>query len=182
MFFFNAFGSGGTAMRSPRKRILILTNAKHGRTDVFVAVSHALGQLGAEVHFASFSDNEELVKSQVADIQFHSIHGAQPQDDTVMNLTEGRQPWFFNMPRFLWACLRAAMPWTGPQYVEIYRSVVQILQSVKPDVVAIDPAFAPAITACHHMGDKCVILSPDTIKDFAITFQPMKDIFGKYPW
>jgi hypothetical protein len=175
-------------MRRDSKRVLLFTNAEHGQANVFLATSHALVQHGADVHFASFPAIEHTVQCLLGSaVTFHRVKGidmktAYPREEVLNSGLEGRTPSFFDMPTILRLCLHTTMPWSGPDYVEIYRSVIEILQAVKPDIIAIDPAFAPAITACRHMGERFLVLAPNTIKDFAMPFQPAGEVFWKYPW
>ncbi|KAK3329843.1 glycosyltransferase family 1 protein [Apodospora peruviana] len=173
-------------MAFPRKRVLLFTNSELGQANVVLATSHALLELGAEVHFASFSAIEDLVTAVSKEIRFHPIDGvdmktAYPRDEVARSGLEGKTPRFWNMPRVLRICLHTTMPWSGPEYVDIYRSVIAILQEVSPSIIAVDPAFSPAITACKHMGERFLILAPNTIKDFAISYQPARDVFFTYP-
>jgi hypothetical protein len=175
-------------MRRPSRKILLFTNAEHGQSNVFLATSHALIQLGADVHFASFPAIKETVKSLFGDaVTFHSLKGvdmktAYPRDEVLQSGLEGTTPCFLAMPTLLRICLHTAMPWSGPEYVEVYRSVIEVLQAIEPDIIAIDPAFTPAITACRHLGERFLVLAPNTIKDFAMPFQPAGEVFWKYPW
>jgi hypothetical protein len=174
-------------MRRPTRKVLLFTNAELGQANVFLATSHALVQQGADVHFASFPAIEDSVKSFLgAAVTFHRLRGvdmktAYPREEVLKSGLEGRTPSFFDMPTILRLCLHTTMPWSGPDYVEIYRSVIETFQSVKPDIIAIDPAFAPAITACRHTGERFLVLAPNTIKDFAMPFQPAGEVFWKYP-
>jgi len=175
-------------MRRLSRKVLLFTNAEHGQSNIFVATSHALIQRGCDVHFASFPAIEKTVKLLFdGAITFHRLKGvdmktAYPQDEVFNSGLEGRKPKFLDMPTLLRICLHTTMPWTGPEYVEIYRSVIEVLQAVKPDIIAIDPAFTPAITACRHIGERFLVLAPNTIKDFAMPFQPAGEVFWKYPW
>jgi hypothetical protein len=175
-------------MRRPSKKVLLFTNAEHGQSNVFLATSHALVQLGSDVHFASFTAIEPTIKSLFGrTVTFHRLKGidmktAYPRDEVHNSGLEGATPGFLDMPLLLRICLHTTMPWSGPEYVDIYRSVIEVLQAVKADVIAVDPALAPAITACRHMGERFLVLAPNTIKDFAMPFQPAGQVFWKYPW
>lgn len=175
-------------MRRPSRKVLLFTNAEHGQANVFLATSHALVQLGADVHLASFPAIEQPVRSIFSGaVTFHRLKGvdmrtAYPRDEVLRSGLEGRSPSFLDMPTLLRICLHTTMPWSGPEYVDIYRSVIEVLQAVKPDIIAVDPALAPAITACRHMGERFLVLAPNTIKDFAMPFQPAGQVFWKYPW
>jgi hypothetical protein len=174
-------------MRRPKQKILLLTNSEHGQANVFLAVSHALLEQGAEVHFASFPAIEDEVRQLSSEIIFHKVEGvdmktAHPWQEVERSGLQGITPRFWNMATVLRIILHTTMPWSGPEYVDIYRSVIQIQQEVAPDIIAIDPAFSPAITACRHMGERFLILAPNTIKDFAMPHQPSGEVFWKYPW
>lgn len=175
-------------MHRPSRKVLLFTNAEHGQANVFLATSHALVQLGADVHLASFPAIEESVSAIFSGaVTFHRLKGvdmktAYPRDEVLRSGLEGRSPSFLDMPTLLRICLHTTMPWSGPEYVDIYRSVIEVLQVVKPDIIAVDPALAPAITACRHMGERFLVLAPNTIKDFAMPFQPAGQVFWKYPW
>jgi hypothetical protein len=175
------------SMWTPKKKVLLFTNSEHGQANVFLAASHSLLQQGAKVHFASFPVIEKTVRRLSGDIDFHAVDGidmkaAYPRDEVVASGVEGKPPRFWRMAAVLRICLHTTMPWSGPEYVRIYRSVISILQTVAPDVIAIDPAFSPAITACRHMGERFLILAPNTTKDFAMPYQPDGEVFWKFPW
>lgn len=182
------------------KRVLLLTNSEHGQANVYLAVSHSLLSLeqDVEVHLASFPPIEKFVKvtSEFAQtrckheksIVFHQIQGIDMQSawlrpeigvgDPTSNSTRG----IFNVANKVRLLLRVTMPWSGPEFVEIYRSTVEIIQDVQPNIIAVDPAFSPALTACRHLGVKFVLLTPNTIKDFAMPLQPNLEALWKYPW
>ncbi|KAK8081026.1 hypothetical protein PG997_008844 [Apiospora hydei] len=70
----------------------------------------------------------------------------------------------------------------GPNLVDIFEAVrALILDVVKPDVTAVDPAFSPAATACVQTKIKFFILAPNTIKDSSMPFQPWGQAFWRYP-
>jgi hypothetical protein len=186
---------------SPRpKKILLLTNSEHGQANVYLAVSHALldSEDAVEVHLASFAPIAKFVKttSEYAQqicrhgrsIVFHEIQGTDMRSawsrpeigmgDPTTNSTRG----LFNAAKKVHLLLRVTLPWTGPEFLEIYRSIVEIIQDVRPDIIAADPAFCPALTACQHLGVNFVILTPNTIKDFSMPLQPNGEALWKYPW
>ncbi|KAB5540331.1 hypothetical protein GE09DRAFT_1205720 [Coniochaeta sp. 2T2.1] len=193
-------------MASP-KRILLLTNSEHGQANVFLAVSHALLTLppsdphhqNVHLHFASFPPIAPSVTSTASyalssspspsstPITFHPIRGIpmhrawsrpdfQPEHDGTRHAQGLLTAW-----HKMQVLLRVTLPWTGPEFMDIFDSVVDILRQVNPHVVAVDPAFAPALTAVRHLGVRYVVLSPNTIKDFAVPFQPNLEALWRYP-
>lgn len=195
-------GPEPTPPMSPRpKKILLLTNSEHGQANVYLAVSHALLHLedAVEVHLASFSPIAKFVKATSDYAQqtsrngrsviFHEIRGINMESAWSRPEILSGDPSTFSNTRGLSTAaskvrvlLRVTLPWSGPEFVEIYRSIVEIIQDIKPDIVAADPAFSPALTACRHLGVKFVVLTPNTIKDFSMPLQPRAEALWKYPW
>ncbi|KAM7183006.1 hypothetical protein V8F20_012772 [Naviculisporaceae sp. PSN 640] len=130
-------------------------------------------------------------------IVFHKIAGVpmvtaweQPEvltEQAALNHLEANQKWWtmrsqvLSIMRRMVLLLRVILPWSGPEFVEIFWSVSDIVHHVQPDIVAVDPAFAPALTALRHIKAKFVVLSPNTIKDFAMPLQPNAEALWKYP-
>ncbi|KAI1845887.1 hypothetical protein JX265_011218 [Neoarthrinium moseri] len=93
----------------------------------------------------------------------------------------GLRPSFWNTPKFLKLLLSTTCPWDGPEFVEVYQSIARLLDCLRPDITAVDPAFSPALTACHKLGVHYLILAPNTIKDFSMQFQSGGQALWKYP-
>lgn len=70
-------------------------------------------------------------------------------------------------------------PWTGDEYMEIYKCCVRLMESIGPQVVVLDPLFTPAVDACRTVGMKYVALSPNTFKEHVA--QPRLANLWKYP-
>ncbi|KAK3938142.1 hypothetical protein QBC46DRAFT_460426 [Diplogelasinospora grovesii] len=188
---------------SPPKRVLLLTNSEHGQANVYLATAYALLTLedeDVEVHFASFAPIRKFVEttsqhalqdnSRARPIIFHEIDGvdmmsawsrpeiAEEQQDLDRQVNMFR---IVNAIRRMQVLLKVTLPWTGPEFVQIFRSVTDIVQGVRSDIIAVDPAFSPALTALRHINEKFIILSPNTIKDFAMPLQPNGEALWKYP-
>jgi hypothetical protein len=180
--------------------VLLLTNSEHGQANVYLATSHALLTLDdqdVEVHFASFSPIRKFVAatSQYAmeksprarPIIFHQIAGldmlsawSRPEFEADKDGSRHAQG-LVHAWRRMQILLNVTLPWTGPEFVEIFSSIVSIAQRVNPHVTAVDPAFSPALTAVRHLGLNYIVLSPNTIKDFAMPAQPNAEALWKYP-
>ena len=185
------------------KRVLLLTNSEHGQANVYLATSYALLTLkdeDVEVHFASFPPIERAVSlitqhalrevPKARPIVFHPIDGV----DMVSAWTrpelvsEQERLKVIDVVQLVYAIrrmvvlLKVTLPWTGPEFVQILYSVIDIVQAVRPDIIAVDPAFSPALTALRHIKAKFIVLSPNTIKDFAMPLQPNGQALWKYPW
>ncbi|KAK3400338.1 hypothetical protein B0T20DRAFT_478186 [Sordaria brevicollis] len=196
------------SLSSP-KRVLLLTNSEHGQANVFLATSYALLTLpdeDVEVHFASFPAIHKSVlstyqyakhdKPLARPIIFHTIPGIDMVSAWLrpeialdrVNMNQARIG-LIRAIRRMRLLLRVTLPWLGPEFVEIFSAIVEIITNVRPFIVAVDPAFSPALTALRYLdqGDqhpnsfRYVILSPNTIKDFAMPFQPRAQALWKYP-
>lgn len=182
------------------KRVLLLTNSEYGQASVHLAVAHTLAELyrsDVEVHLASFGPLADLVRSAshyatqqwpgALPFIFHHIKGtdmsaAWGRPELRLEEYNGLRPGFVNTPKLLRLLLRLTSPWDGPEFVAIFEAVRDlILEEVKPDVTAVDPAFSPAVTACVHTKTRFCILAPNTIKDFSMPFQPWGQAFWRYP-
>ncbi|KAK0715076.1 glycosyltransferase family 1 protein [Lasiosphaeris hirsuta] len=186
------------------KRVLLLTNSEHGQANVYLATSYALLTLpdeDVEVHFGSFPPIQKFVSATSEHAQrdsrtrrpilFHTIDGL----DMVSawsrpEIVAERESLKDNVNTFqliyairrMMLLLKVTLPWTGPEFVQIMASVVDIVHEVQPDIIAVDPAFSPALTALRHIGTNFIVLSPNTIKDFAMPSQPNGEALWKYPW
>lgn len=188
---------------TPPKRVLLITNSEHGQANVFLATSYALLTLPDEdvqVHFASFpsiqksvlatSDHALRDNHQARPLVFHEIAGLSMVDAwSRPEVASERQRLaivdvvsLFYAIRRMMVLLKVMLPWTGPEFVEIMKSVIDIVEDVQPDVIAVDPAFSPALTALRYTGTKFMVLSPNTIKDFVMPLQPNGEALWKYPW
>jgi len=184
----------GAAGKSPagKRRILLMTNAEHGQANVIIAVGHTLLELGHEVHIASFPSLRDVVEKALPRAQFHELVGSDMkaiwENDPVLSQVGKQQagmlqlPSIWTMPQFLKVCFRSVFPWEGPDYCNVYKTSLEVIERVKPDMCAIDPALNPALTACRASGQPFIMLAPNTIKDFALGAQPYWDQFSKYPW
>lgn len=187
------------------KKILLLTNSEFGEANIYLATCHALIQADptVEIHFASFNAVKNLVSTvneyahrtapQAQPVVFHEIQGL-PMTEALLRESPdssrgvylpasfGLTPGFWNTPKALVDMNRLIMAWSGPQLVGVYLSVVKIIREVQPDITAVDSVFSAGTTACRNLSLRYVVLSPNTIKDFAVGLQPRGAIFWKYPW
>jgi len=98
---------------APIKKFLMLTNSKLRQANtIFLATSHVLLELGAEVHFASFPPTESRISE---DIKFHlidviDVKTAYPRHEVVNLGLKGKTPIFYDMHRVLQICPHTTMP------------------------------------------------------------------------
>ncbi|KAK4149016.1 hypothetical protein C8A00DRAFT_47293 [Chaetomidium leptoderma] len=184
------------------KRVLLLTNSEHGQANVFLATSYGLLTLedeDVEVHFASFPPIKSLVsttsnhaqadKPGARPIVFHAIEGidmvsawSRPEIVAEQNALKDQSIfWLINAIRRTLVLLKVTLPWTGPEFVQIMHSITAIIQDTQPNMIAVDPAFSPALTVLRQTKAKFIVLTPNTIKDFAMPAQPNAEALWKYP-
>jgi hypothetical protein len=73
------------------------------------------------------------------------------------------------------------MPWSAPEYLDIYKDILRVLDEVDPIVVAVDPLFGPGLDAVRAHGRNHVVISPNSLKDNFGSMQPWGSFFWKYP-
>ncbi|ATY60572.1 diacylglycerol o-acyltransferase [Cordyceps militaris] len=179
-------------------RILFATNIERGQCGVFLAATDALLRANphADLHFASFASLEKQVRgvsdealranaAATTPITFHALQGQTHAEAVMARNTEkygagsSVPPPAFSRPlnasttmatiRDLCACL---LGWDGPGFMEVYHSFTAIINSVAPDLIIVDVLLSPAISAAWNSGVKFSYLSPNSIKDFAASYQP----------
>jgi hypothetical protein len=172
-----------------KRKILLLTNAERGQANVFLATCHSLLELGAEVHFGSFPAIRSAVEETLPGAKFFELKGPDMKEswgtsgvERIAKTEIRAAPNFWNMASWIRLCLLSLFPWSGPEFVEIYKSVLDALDTIDPDMAVVDPAFSPGLTACRASGRSFTILAPNTIKEFSMFSQGAWDIFFKYPW
>ncbi|KAE9366236.1 glycosyltransferase family 1 protein [Stipitochalara longipes BDJ] len=63
------------------------------------------------------------------------------------------------------------MPWSGPEYISLYKSLNELIEEVDPAVVVVD----------SHWGGKYVLLSPNSLQNQFGRMQPRGEVLWKYP-
>lgn len=188
------------------KKILLITNEDRGQANAFLATADALlhADAGLELHFASFAGLQSAVTATWQHAQL-SVAGAKPivfHQIGGLSMAEGVQNYFLarrtqmkgllpasfssrpgllNTPRAIRDTIPVLVPYDGPQLVEIFSSIVDIINDVDADLVVVDSLMTPALSACCHLGVKFLCLSPNAIKDFAARNQPHGAGLWKYP-
>jgi hypothetical protein len=182
------------------KKILLTTNSEHGQANVFLAVGHALQALNPEVeiHFASFdaiskdvsSASEYSVKTTrgARPWTFHLLDGLsmmqavsnKPEEPRLAPALEAH-PTFSTKIEILHMFMLLLLPYDGPEFLQVYNSFVRVVEEVQPDLIVVDSLFAPPLTTCRHRKLKHLVLSPNTLKDFAAAMQPWGAMLWKFP-
>ncbi|EEU37048.1 uncharacterized protein NECHADRAFT_52204 [Fusarium vanettenii 77-13-4] len=189
------------------RKVLMLTNIEHGQSNVFLAAAQAILEAdpSVEVHFATFRGLEGSVAEVseyargstpgVRPIVYHEIQGLSYRQG-LQNYTERHnipaRPGYFadsvSTPLSFSATkqairdfLPAFIPYTGEELGEIVASIIGIIKDVNADLVVLDPLMTAGLTTVWHLQVKYMVLSPNTIKDFAAAGQPRGEKFWKYP-
>jgi hypothetical protein len=179
-----------------RRSILFMTNSELGQASVILAVAHEfLLRSGYKVHIASFPalqpEVEELNATAArlsngacSTAKFHSLAGksmkeAAPPGTEFLDLhAPGMAGALIAYDGVLPATFA---PWHGTEYMIGYNSTTEIIDETSPELVIIDPLFSQGVDACNAIGQKYMILSPNTLKELVLDRQPSGGALWKFP-
>ncbi|KAL7755202.1 hypothetical protein ACKLNR_014959 [Fusarium oxysporum f. sp. zingiberi] len=185
------------------KRLLLFTNSDFGQANVVLATAHELGIAceDVEIHIASFQDLRSGVDDASRFMQttaaqqkkktpqpfvFHKIEGtswgpATKRPETAIFETLELTPGVVNSAKGV-AILPAVMiPWSPREFLDMYKETERVFNEVNPDLTIVEPLFTKGLTFCHYRGARWMVLSPNTIKEFAVPVQPKLAALWKYP-
>jgi hypothetical protein len=176
-------------MSPATKTILFLTSAEHGQSNVALAVAEEFLHRGEfEIHIASYKDLSARVQAinDQADhdrvIRFHTIAGLSITEVTARISADIRhQPGLAGVRDGCNNINASVLGWKPDEYIQSYRSCLEILRNVRPTVVVADPLLHLGIDAARSLDSRMVILWPVPLKDVVITVQPRAGILWKYP-
>ncbi|KAM0391581.1 hypothetical protein ACHAPZ_011172 [Fusarium culmorum] len=185
------------------KRLLFFTNSDYGQANVVLATAHAIGleNPNVEIHIASFQELEASVDNSSKFMQksasqqklpipksfiFHKINGiswgpATKRPGTAIFDTLELTPGFVNSAKGVATLPAVMVPWTPEEYMEIYWDTQRVYDEVNPDLTIVEPLYTHGLTFCHYRGVRWMVLSPNTIKEFAVPLQPKLAALWKYP-
>jgi hypothetical protein len=192
--------------KSPRK-ILLLTNVERDEANVFLATCDALLRLApsVEIHFATFGGLKDAVASvyrhahetvpHAHPITFHKVKGLPVEESRRQFFARENvptragyppnsyleRPGLSNTKKAIRETIPVLVPYNGPQLVEVFLSICEIIQKVDANLVVVNSLMTAGLTACYHLGVKFTCLSPNSIKDFASSTQPKSEGLGKIP-
>ncbi|KAI4716246.1 UDP-glucoronosyl and UDP-glucosyl transferase family protein [Aureobasidium sp. EXF-10727] len=179
-----------------RRSLLFLTNSELGQASVVLAVAYEfLSRPDYEIHIASFpalqKDVEQLNEMAArlsngacSAIEFHPLAGksmkesAPPGTEFLDLHAPGMNGALFAYDNVLPATFA---PWHGTQYMIGYSSTVETINETAPELVVVDPLFSQGVDACNAIGQKCMILSPNTLKELVLDRQPSGGALWKFP-
>lgn len=174
-------------------RILFLPLSERGQLNVALAVTSALlSRPDLELHLACFADVaprvEELRLRSASSsgsgtsLTFHELPGPAMFPAAHRNVDKKDFPHGLGMSevkRVAGVFWNVLSPWTEEEYDRISRAVGDLISKVDPDLVVVDPFFAPAKDALQVTKPprRQVHLVPNSLKDTLRT----AGMFWQYP-
>ncbi|KAL3470325.1 hypothetical protein BJX99DRAFT_264317 [Aspergillus californicus] len=176
--------------------VFFLANSEHGQTNIVLAIIHELlVRGGIDVHLGSFPvlekrlekllhDNERSYDAKYRErIHFHPVRG--PSNTEIFIRTGKRGA--FHPPGYTGSVLgfkslcEDIWSWTEDEYVDIYDSCVEMIQEVKPSLVAVDFFFLQGRDAAYNTGHTCVLLNTTSLSHIVLGLQRNAAWAWKYP-
>jgi hypothetical protein len=177
-----------------KKSILFFTNSESGQANIVLATAYELLSYGnVDVHIASFASLENRVSDLKAgaygsipsntSITFHAIVGLSMAEVIIRN---------FDANTLAHACgIKAAVlqyplvarlvtSWTANEYVQGYRSCLEIIKTVDPDVIVVEALCAQGREACVNLDRDYLILSPNSFREHSPPENMLKSM-ATYP-
>jgi len=177
---------------SQSKKILLMGNSERGQANVMLAViNELLLDPEFDVHVASFQDlrsrfNEEVSKINSEHATFHTFP-APSMIECMGRCGDGNLSTAMHAPSFKGALAaydiapEVCVCWTEEEYLSVYTYSTQLIATLEPAVVVIDPFFSQGIDACQTLKRDYFILTPLSLQQTLTSIQPKTSIFCKYP-
>lgn len=73
------------------------------------------------------------------------------------------------------------VPWDGNEYLETYRSMLDVIKTVNPAMVVIDPMLRQANDAVLQLGYRYVILTTNNLRDLLVEHQSVDKMIREHP-
>jgi len=177
---------------SQQKKILFLTSSEYGQANVILAVAYELLlRQEYDIHIASFApleirieDLNALIPKNANPATFHTIFGP-----SLSQCLEEKDEFIGPYPpgiKGAFKTYRVTLPsmataYNEAQYMAGYKSCVEILKSVEPDLIVIEPMLDQGLDACKTLSRTYVVLSPNTFQELLRYKQPTHKILCKNP-
>jgi hypothetical protein len=176
-----------------QKRVLFLTASEYGEANVVLAVAYELLlRQKYEVHIGSFSPLESRVKELNSQAEnaassqavFHTVSG--PSIDEILRARDD----FFGpyspgvrgaINSFKISIPVIATAWDGPGYMVGYKSCLEVISSVQPDLLVVGSLMNQGHDACQTLQKRYLILSPNTFREILGKQQPILSQLFRYP-
>lgn len=174
---------------STDQKVLFLTNSDHEQSKAFLATCQSLIQYPSlDIHFASFPELRDEVlnlPTGLSQVRFHPLDGT-PYSKRL-ELEEYRLSGLSHRPGFHGSAASredsptSMVPWNGTEYLEMYRNMLDVIKTVDPTLLVIDPMLRQANDAALQLGYAYMILSTSNLRDVLVTQQPVGKMIGEYP-
>lgn len=190
-----------------RRRVLFLTEADLGQSNIFLAVCDTLGRMGAniDIHLASTSALEAPFRQIIEDVRaataapnstlpppsmtFHKIPGTAfseqlaSKPEMVRRVFNLKKAGPIETPRTIKFLVHDVLAtWSGPELVAFHGALKEIITAVDPHLAVCDPLFCRGMTAVVAAKRKCVVLSPNSLLEHSMADQPYGGALWRYPW
>lgn len=188
----------------------MLSNTDRGEVNIFLATCASLYKANPdiEIHLATAADVKldkditavwERAQRDVPGVKNpitrHVIDGISMREGMIQlwnrkktKLLDGVFPASFAQPlgfsntkQAIKDMMPILTPFTGPEMVTMVNSIESIIEKVNADIVMVDSLMTAGITAVWHLDVNWAVLSPNSIKEFAVPLQKGAPGLWKYP-
>jgi hypothetical protein len=177
-------------------KILFFTNSEHGQASVILAVAHELMLRGdMDLHFMSFAPLDVHVQAlslakgpedtfNKSTATFHLLPG--PSMAEAFPLHNEKKDWMHPpgakgaLDAFATAS-KLLVPWKDLEYIAFYKSCIDLIRLLEPDLIVMDPLFSPGIDACTAISKEFAVLSPNSFREILAGTEPLLTTLFKFP-
>lgn len=169
---------------------MFLTNSELGQCNVAFAVAEEFLRRGEfAVHIGSYSSLAGLVEelNKRVDcgrsVEFHEIPGPSMTDLAVRSNVGllFHRPGVKGTTQGFQKVATVMRNWRPSEYHKAYKSCLETIEKLRPDVVVVDPILHVGLDACRTAKARVAVLWPVPLKDVVVAIQPKAGIFWKYP-
>ncbi|KAK8127182.1 2-hydroxyacylsphingosine 1-beta-galactosyltransferase [Apiospora sp. TS-2023a] len=201
--------SGADTVPGINNTVLFLVTGVHGLSNVHFATIQALLERHPhiEVHFATPTSDTDgtdgvngrnvaklariasfarSVNPAARDVAFHHLPGpswvrALKQNTDVGVETLTQPPNYRGVALLSEQFQHSIAPWTGEEYLRIYRAARALIEEVDPAVVVLDTLFMPGVDAARKARRLQAFVTPNTLIENFVAEQPWLGMLWKYP-
>ncbi|KAF5319763.1 hypothetical protein D9758_018848 [Tetrapyrgos nigripes] len=173
-------------MTTTTAKVLLLTNSEYGQANVFLALAHEFSLRNVDLDLASFPPLlKRLTRQRLTEkLTFHTIFGLSYEEALTRTADTNdlsHPPGVSGAIQSYRYVVDGLFPWTAEEYHQQLLSIQSILEEVRPTITVVDSLLNGALDVCKKMNWKCVVLSPNSPKDYIGMSQPALRGFWKYP-
>lgn len=172
-----------------RQKVLFLTNSDHEQSKACIAICKLLLQYPiVDVHIGSFPELGDAVSrlsSGWSRVRFHPLQGTPYMKQ--LELQKSKLSALSHPPGLNGATASrkdlpiSQVPWEGNEYLETYHSMLDVIKTVNPAMVVIDPMLRQANDAVLQLGYQYVILSTSNLRDLLVEHQSVDKMIREHP-